>query len=73
MEFLSNMMMQNAIAACLTSPALLLSGIEGGIQEQAVQKALGAAGAATSAASQMIAGDAMQSFKQIQNQKRKRL
>ena len=56
---MSTMMMMDAKAACQAAPALLLSGIEGGIQEKAVEKALGAASAATSKASQSIAGDAM--------------
>uniref|UniRef100_A0A7S3L8K1 Uncharacterized protein n=1 Tax=Amphora coffeiformis TaxID=265554 RepID=A0A7S3L8K1_9STRA len=73
LEFLANMMMQNAKVACSASPAFLLSGIEGGIQEQAVRKALGAAWAATSATSQKIAGDAVQSLRCIQKEKRKGL
>jgi len=71
LEFLCTTMMQNAKTACSVSPAFLLSGIEGGIQEKAVQKALGSPGAATSAASQKNAADATQSLKHIQKQKRK--
>lgn len=76
-EFLGTMMMMTSadavVAACATSPAFLLSGIQGGIQERAVEKALGAAGSATSAANQKIVGDAVQSWNQIQQRKRKGL
>lgn len=77
-EFLGTMMMMTstangAMAACAASPAFLLSGIQGGIQERAVEKALGAAGSATSAANQKIAGDAIQAWNQIQERKRKGL
>ena len=71
-EFLGTMMMiPDATPACAASPVLLLSGIEGGIQELAVQEALGAAGTATVAASQKIAGDAVQAWNQLQQQQRK--
>lgn len=67
LEFMSMMMMTDAKVACMAAPALLLSGIEGGIQEQAVKSALGAAGAATSKASQTIALDAMTAVKLSRN------
>jgi hypothetical protein len=73
LEFMSTMMMMNAKPACMGAPELLLTGIEGGIQEQAVYKALGDAADATSKASQTIAGDAMASLKSLQKQRRKGL
>ena len=75
-EFLGTMMMvgnEKAKLACAASPALLRSGIEGGIQERAVERALGAAGQATATARQNMAGDAMQTLRHIQNQKSKGL
>lgn len=69
LEFMSTMMMMDATAACKAAPALLLSGIEGGIQEQAVQSALGAAGAATSQANQRILGDAMAALQSLKKPK----
>jgi hypothetical protein len=72
LEFMSTMMMANAKGACLAAPALLLSGIEGGIQEQAVKNALGAAGDATTKASQRIVGDSMATLQQLQQQKRRK-
>ena len=75
LEFLGTMMMMSntnaVVAACAASPAFLLSGVEGGIQERAVEKALGAAGSATTAANQKIAGDAVQAWNQIRQQQRK--
>jgi hypothetical protein len=70
LEFLSTMMMMNAKPICQRSSALMLSGIDGGIQERAVSSALGAAGAATSQASQAIAGDAMVALRSLQNLKK---
>lgn len=69
LEFMSTMMMMDATVACKASPALLLSGIEGGIQEKAVQSALGAAGAATSQANQRIVGDAMAALQSLKKPK----
>ena len=72
-EFLSTMMMiPDATPACSASPALFLTGIEGGIQEQAVQRALGAAGSASAAATQKIAGDAIQTWNQLRQRKREK-
>ncbi len=59
LEFMSLMMMTDARAICRSSPAVLLTGIDGGIQEQAVKAALGAAGTATTKASHSIVGDAV--------------
>ena len=69
-EFLSTMMMAPSqsfvLTACLASPALLLSGAEGGLQERAVRRALGAAGDATGSANNRIASDAAASLKAFQ-------
>ena len=74
MEFLGLMMMiKDAKPLCAAAPEMLLTGIEGGIQEQAVKNALGSAATATTKASQTIAGDAMTSLKNLQQQKRKGL
>jgi hypothetical protein len=69
LEFMSTMMMTDAKPACRASPDLFRSAIEGGIQEQSVKAALGAAGDATSKATQTIAGDAMASLKNLKNRK----
>eukprot|EP00980_Cylindrotheca_fusiformis_P008130 scaffold1727_cov133-Cylindrotheca_fusiformis.AAC.33 len=69
LDFMSTMMMADAKPACRASTALFLSSIDGGIQEQAVKVALGAAGDATSKASQTIAGDAMTSLKKLKDRK----
>jgi hypothetical protein len=73
LEFMSMMMMMDAKPFCTAAPELLLTGIEGGIQEQAVKKALGSAADATTKASQTIAGDTMKTFKNLQKQRRKGL
>ena len=57
----------------MAAPQLLLTGVDGGIQEQAVSAALGAAADATSKASQTIAGDAMATLQSIKKQQRKGL
>ena len=69
-RFLSTMMMMPpdlALGACRASPELLLTGIEQGIQERAVQKALSDASTATSDASKKIAGDLAATYNQIRN------
>jgi hypothetical protein len=66
LEFLQQMLMSTSFAPAFLAP-LLLSGIEGGLQERAIQEALGAAGDATYNANQRIAGDAaatLKAFKQ---------
>jgi hypothetical protein len=74
LEFMGIMMMtDDAKPACRASPALLMSGIEGGIQEQAIKSALGAAGSATSKASQTIAGDAMAAVQALQKHQKRKL
>lgn len=68
LEFVGAMMMMTpdlATNICRQSSALLLQGIEGGIQERAVQEALSAAAEATSKARQSIAADTMRSFRQM--------
>jgi len=73
LEFLSTMMMTtDAKPICQKSTRLLLSGIDGGIQEKAVSTALGAAGAATTKASQTIAGDAMMAIQALQQQQQQK-
>jgi hypothetical protein len=57
LEFMSLMMMMPAKSAVMAAPQLLHAGIEGGLQERAVENALGAAGDATNNANQKIAGD----------------
>lgn len=69
LEFMSTMMMADAKVVCSLTPAFLLSGIDGGIQEQAVHSALGAAGAATSQANKRIAGDAMSALHILKQKK----
>lgn len=70
-SFLSTMMMgaMDPIASCRASPALFLSGIEGGLQERAVSSALGEASQATSQANQKIVGDAKASFQALKNRR----
>ena len=71
MEFIGTMMMlPDAKPVCRASPELLLGGIEGGLQEQAVKNALGAASEATRQANQKIAGDAAASWKELKQRKR---
>jgi hypothetical protein len=72
LEFLSTMMMlpsAKVIPACQTVPALFVSGIDGGIQERAVQEALGAAGDATYKANQRAAGDTVAALNAFKNRK----
>ena len=70
LEFMSMMMMMDAKTACAASPALLLQGINGGIQERLVGDALGAASNATSKAAKSIASDNMASLRQLQRTSR---
>jgi hypothetical protein len=69
LEFMSIMMMTDAKPACRASTDFFLTAIEGGIHEQAVMVALGAAGDATSKASQTIAGDTMTSIQSLRKRK----
>lgn len=69
LEFMSLMMMMPAKPACKAAPALLLAGVEGGLQEQAVSKALGQAGDATRQANQKIAGDTVASLNELKKQR----
>jgi hypothetical protein len=62
LEFLKQMTMSNSLALLVP---LLISGIEGGLQERAVQEALGAAADATYNANQRIAGDAAATLKAL--------
>ena len=76
LEFVSTMMMMTpevAASVCQKSSALLLQGIQGGIQERAVQEALRSASDATSKASKSIASDTIASFRQLQNNQRKKI
>ena len=69
LKFMSLMMMMPAKPACRAAPALLLAGVEGGLQEQAVAKALGQAGDATRQANQKIAGDAAASLNELKKRR----
>jgi hypothetical protein len=62
LEFLKQMTMSNSLTLLVP---LLISGIEGGLQERAVQEALGAAADATYNANQRIAGDAAATLKAL--------
>ncbi|KAI2495526.1 ALG6 [Fragilaria crotonensis] len=62
LEFLKLMTMSTSLALLVP---LLLSGIEGGLQERAVNEALGAAAEATYNANQRIAGDAAATLKSL--------
>jgi hypothetical protein len=62
LEFLQLMTMSTSLALLVP---LLLSGIEGGLQERAVKEALGAAAEATCNANQRIAGDAAATLKSL--------
>lgn len=72
LEFMSTMMMMDATPQCLASTDFYINAIELGIQEQSIKNALGAAGDATSKASQTIAGDAMNSLKKLKKQRKGR-
>lgn len=69
LQFMTMMMMTDAKPVCRASSDFFLSAIDGGIQEQAVEVALGAAADATSKASQTIIGDAMTSLKTLRKRK----
>lgn len=62
LEFLQLMTMSTSLALLVP---LLLSGIEGGIQERAVKEALGSAAEATCNANQRIAGDVVATLKSM--------
>jgi len=70
------MMLQNhpekVKAACQSAPPLLLSAVDGGIQERSVSKALGEASNATYQTNQRIAGDAVATLKTIKNKSSKK-
>ncbi|KAL3936800.1 MAG: hypothetical protein SGBAC_007954 [Bacillariaceae sp.] len=66
-EFMSTMMMNNAKPFCMGSSDFFQTAIDGGIQEQSVSNALGAAADATYQANQKVAGDAMSSLKSLKN------
>jgi hypothetical protein len=68
LEFLQQMLMSTSFGPAFLGP-LLLSGIDGGLQERAVQEALGAAGDATYNANQRIAGDAAATLKSLQQKR----
>lgn len=72
-EFMSTMMMNNARPFCMGSADFFQTAIDGGIQEQSVSNALGAAGAATYQANQKVAGDAMSTLKSLKDRKTKGL
>jgi len=69
LEFLKMMGMSSP----LLLPALLLSGVEGGLQERAAQAALGAAGDATYNANQRIVGDVAAALNEIKKNGKKGL
>jgi len=72
-EFLSLMMMMPSnlvLSTCQRTPALLRGGVEGGLQERTVQKALGAAAAATTSANHRIAADAVATLDQLRRTKK---
>jgi hypothetical protein len=74
LDFISTMLMiskDNEAALGMLIPPLLLSGIDGGLQERAVQEALGAAGDATYGANRRIAGDAAAALNQLKAQRNK--
>jgi hypothetical protein len=69
-EFLSTMMASppsTVLQACRVSPSLLLVGTEGGLQEQAVKRALGAAGQAAEHANKRIAGETAASLQALRH------
>jgi len=71
-EFLSIMMAcpkEIVMDTCRSNPKLLLGGAEGGLQEQAVKRALGAAGAATNTANKRIASNAAASLQSLKQRK----
>ena len=61
------MMLKSAKAVCKSMPLLFLSGINGGIQERSVRKALGEASKATYNTNQQIAGDVAVTLKAVRN------
>jgi hypothetical protein len=74
LNFMSQMMMSELNStklACCVAPGLLLSGIDGGLQERAVKKALGEAGDATYQANQRIVGDAATAWNELKNRRKK--
>ena len=78
LEFLATMMMMTGNVnkvrdLCEQSAAVLVQGIEGGIQERAVESALHAAANATTQASQSIASDTMSSLRQLRTSRRNKI
>jgi hypothetical protein len=71
-EFLSIMMaspISVVVEMCRTNPKLLQSGAEGGLQEQSVKRALGAAANATQSANKRIAANAAASLRSLRQRK----
>jgi hypothetical protein len=78
LDFMATMMMMTTNleavqGLCRQSTDMLIQGIEGGIQERAVQSALGAAFLATSQASKSIASGTMESVRQLRSSKRNKI
>lgn len=73
LEFLQTMMAipdsskSIIVRACLESPKLLVSAIEGGLQERAVKRALSAAGDATLDASKRVVSDGASTWRQLRD------
>lgn len=68
MEFLQTMfMLPTSLPQSMITPELMVSGIEGGIQERHVSRMLGDAASATSGANQRIAADAVALRKSMKN------
>lgn len=75
-EFLATMMMMSSdlvMLTCRSSPTLLITGVESGLQERSVQAALKSASDATSAATKRVAGDLKASMDELQKRKKKGL
>eukprot|EP00545_Synedropsis_sp_CCMP1620_P005549 CAMPEP_0119007788 /NCGR_PEP_ID=MMETSP1176-20130426/3256_1 /TAXON_ID=265551 /ORGANISM="Synedropsis recta cf, Strain CCMP1620" /LENGTH=243 /DNA_ID=CAMNT_0006960005 /DNA_START=27 /DNA_END=758 /DNA_ORIENTATION=- len=75
LDFIGKMLMLKDTNASLgiIVPPLLLSGIDGGLQERAVQKALGDASDATYSANTRIAGDAVAALNQLKQQRNNKI
>lgn len=75
LEFIMTMLMlkdHDSLQLGVIVPPLLLSGIDGGLHERAVQKALGDASDATYSANQRIAGDAAATLTQLKQKRNTR-
>ena len=76
LEFITTMLMlkdHDSLQLGVIVPPLLLSGIDGGLQERAVQKALGDASDATYSANQRMAGDAAATLAQLKQKRNNQL